>query len=102
MRLSVCRVLISCSRLTLEKPLTIRQVLSNYFSEALDHAPSVIILDDLDSLIAPSSELEGMQPSSSSDALIEFLADILDEYEARLPLCPIFLLCEILLVVDDV
>ncbi|KAL0438152.1 UNVERIFIED_CONTAM: Peroxisome biogenesis protein 1 [Sesamum latifolium] len=70
--------------LTLEKPPTIRQALSNYISEALDHAPSVIVLDDLDSLIAPSSDLEGSQPSSSSAALIEFLADILDEYEARL------------------
>ncbi|KAL0351545.1 UNVERIFIED_CONTAM: Peroxisome biogenesis protein 1 [Sesamum calycinum] len=77
-------VFVSCSRLTLEKPPTIRQALSNYISEALDHAPSVIVLDDLDSLIAPSSDLEGSQPSSSSAALIEFLADILDEYEARL------------------
>lgn len=69
----------SCSRLTLEKPSTIRQVLSSNISEALDHAPSVIILDDLDSLVAFSSDLEGSQPSSSSAALVEFLADILDE-----------------------
>ncbi|KAL0360292.1 UNVERIFIED_CONTAM: Peroxisome biogenesis protein 1 [Sesamum radiatum] len=33
-------VFVSCSRLTLEKPPTIRQALSNYISEALDHAPS--------------------------------------------------------------
>ncbi|KAL0314374.1 UNVERIFIED_CONTAM: Peroxisome biogenesis protein 1 [Sesamum angustifolium] len=85
-------VFVSCSRLTLEKPPTIRQALSNYISEALDHAPSVIVLDDLDSLIAPSSDLEGSQPSSSSAALIEFLADILDEYEARLLCSPIFFL----------
>ncbi|GFQ01659.1 peroxisome biogenesis protein 1 [Phtheirospermum japonicum] len=77
-------VFVSCSKLTLEKPATIRQALSGYVSEALDHAPSLIILDDLDSLIAPSSDLEGSQPSPSSAALIEFLADILDEYEARL------------------
>ncbi|KAI3464580.1 hypothetical protein Pfo_021243 [Paulownia fortunei] len=76
-------VFISCSRLTLEKPPTIRQALSSYISEALDHAPSVIVLDDLDSLIAPSSDLEGSQPSLSSAALIEFLADILDEYEEK-------------------
>ncbi|KAK4429598.1 Peroxisome biogenesis protein 1 [Sesamum alatum] len=76
-------VFVSCSKLTLEKPPTIRQALSNYISEALDHAPAVIILDDLDSLIAPSSDLEGSQPSSSSAALIEFLADILDEYEEK-------------------
>ncbi|KAK6131484.1 hypothetical protein DH2020_034770 [Rehmannia glutinosa] len=77
-------VFVSCSRLTLEKPQTIRQALSSYISEALDHAPSLIVLDDLDSLIAPSSDLEGSQPSPSSAALIEFLADILDDYEARL------------------
>lgn len=83
-----CRIFVSCSKLTLEKPPTIRQALSKYISEALDHAPSVIVLDDLDSLIAPpSSDLEGSQPSSSSAALIEFLADILDEYEARLLCC---------------
>ncbi|KAK4391024.1 Peroxisome biogenesis protein 1 [Sesamum angolense] len=85
-------VFVSCSRLTLEKPPTIRRALSNYISEALDHAPSVIVLDDLDSLIAPSSDLEGSQPSSSSAALIEFLADILDEYEARLLCSPILFL----------
>lgn len=69
----------SCSRLTLEKPSTIRQVLSSNISEALDHAPSVIILDDLDSLVASSSDIEGSQPSPSSAAFVEFLADILDE-----------------------
>ncbi|KAL6515496.1 hypothetical protein OROHE_018530 [Orobanche hederae] len=74
---------ISCSKLTLEKPATILQKLSGYISEALDHAPSLVILDDLDSLIAPSSDLEGSQPSPSSAALIEFLADILDEYEEK-------------------
>ncbi|GER49139.1 peroxisome biogenesis protein 1 [Striga asiatica] len=77
-------VFVSCSKLTLEKPSTIHQALSRYISEALDHAPSLVILDDLDSLFAPSSDLEGSQPSPSSAALVEFLADILDEYEARL------------------
>ncbi|KAL8059562.1 hypothetical protein ABFX02_03G095800 [Erythranthe guttata] len=76
-------IFVSCSKLTLEKPPTIRQALSNYISEALNHAPSVIVLDDLDSLITPSSDLEGSQPSSSSAALVEFLADILDEYEEK-------------------
>ncbi|KAH6765488.1 peroxisome 1 [Perilla frutescens var. hirtella] len=76
-------VFVSCSRLTLEKPSTIRQLLSSSISEALDHAPSVIILDDLDSLVSSSSDLEGSQPSSSSAALIEFLADLLDEGKQR-------------------
>ncbi|VFQ73984.1 unnamed protein product [Cuscuta campestris] len=74
-------VFISCSKLVLEKPSTIRLSLSNYISEALVHAPSVVILDDFDSIIAPSSDMERSQHSSSSAALIEFLADILDEYE---------------------
>ncbi|EPS69839.1 hypothetical protein M569_04916, partial [Genlisea aurea] len=77
-------VFVSCSRLTLEKPQTVRQILSGYISEALDCAPSVIILDDLDSLVSPASDLEGSQPSLSSAALIEFLTDILDEYSASL------------------
>ncbi|KAL8481932.1 hypothetical protein ACS0TY_028178 [Phlomoides rotata] len=76
-------VFVSCSRLTLEKPSTIRQVLSSHISEALDHAPSVVILDDLDNLVASSSDLDASQPSSSSAALIEFIADILDEYEEK-------------------
>lgn len=77
-------VFVSCSRLALEKPPSIRQALSGYISEALDHSPSVIILDDLDSIVASSLELEGSQPSSSSAALIEFLNDILDEYEEKI------------------
>ncbi|KAL3845479.1 hypothetical protein ACJIZ3_002882 [Penstemon smallii] len=76
-------VFVSCSKLTLEKPPSIRHAISSNISEALDHAPSVIIFDDLDSIIAPSSDLEGSQPSSSSAALVEFLADILDEYEEK-------------------
>ncbi|KAH6832757.1 peroxisome 1 [Perilla frutescens var. hirtella] len=84
-------VFVSCSRLTLEKPSTIRQMLSSNISEALDHAPSVIILDDLDSLVASSSDLEGSQPSSSSAAIIEFLADLLDE--ARLLFCVCVCVC---------
>lgn len=73
----------------MEKPSTVRQVFSSHISEALDHAPSVVILDDLDNLVASSSDLDGSQPSSSSTALIEFIADILDEYEARLSCYPI-------------
>ncbi|XP_073122071.1 peroxisomal ATPase PEX1 [Henckelia pumila] len=75
-------VFVSCSRLALEKSSNIHKALSSYVSEALDHSPSVIIFDDLDSIIAPSSDFEGSQ-SQTSAALIEFFTDILDEYEEK-------------------
>lgn len=75
-----CRVYVCCSQLATEKALTIRQALSSYISEALDHAPSVVILDDLDSIVSSSSDSEGSQPSTSVVALTEFLIDIMDEY----------------------
>lgn len=81
MKLRVCSVFVCCSRLALEKASTIRQELSSHISDALDHAPSIIIFDDLDSIISSSSSnLEGSQPSTSVVALMEFLTDIMDEY----------------------
>ncbi|XP_075494974.1 LOW QUALITY PROTEIN: peroxisomal ATPase PEX1-like [Primulina tabacum] len=83
-------VFVSCSRLALEKSSTIHKALSSYVSEALDHSPSVIIFDDLDSIIAPSSDFEGSQSQTSSAALVEFFTDILDEYgEKRRDVCGI-------------
>ncbi|KAM4088196.1 hypothetical protein ACB094_07G052300 [Castanea mollissima] len=83
-------VFVCCSRLALEKASTIRQELSSHISDALDHAPSIIIFDDLDSIISFSSNLEGSQPSTSVVALMEFLTDIMDEYgEKRKSSCGI-------------
>lgn len=79
----LCRVFVSCSQLAMEKALTIRQALSSYMSEALDHAPSLVILDDLDSIVSSSSDSEGSQTSTSVLALTEFLNDIMDEYWVR-------------------
>lgn len=76
----VCRVFVCCSRLSLEKGPIIRQALSNFISEALDHAPSIVIFDNLDSIISSSSDPEGSQPSTSVIALTRFLVDIMDEY----------------------
>ncbi|KAK3043702.1 hypothetical protein RJ639_000118 [Escallonia herrerae] len=76
-------VFVCCSKLALEKSTTIRQALSGHISEALDHAPSVVIFDDLDSIVASSSDPEGSQPSSSLMALTEFFTDIMDEYEEK-------------------
>lgn len=76
-------VFVYCSKLALEKSATIRQALSGYVSDALDHAPSVVIFDDLDSIISSSTDLEGSQPSSSVIELAQFLTDIMDEYEEK-------------------
>ncbi|XP_052201565.1 peroxisome biogenesis protein 1 isoform X2 [Diospyros lotus] len=76
-------VFVCCSKLVLEKPANIRQALSGYVSEALDHAPSILILDDLDDIISSSVDLEGSQPSSSSIEIGQFLTDIMDEYEEK-------------------
>ncbi|KAA3479125.1 peroxisome biogenesis protein 1 isoform X1 [Gossypium australe] len=73
-------IFISCSGLSLEKAPTIRQALSNFISEALDHAPSVVVFDDLDSIIQSSSDSEGSQPSTSVVSLTKFLTDIMDEF----------------------
>ncbi|KAJ4980645.1 hypothetical protein NE237_031482 [Protea cynaroides] len=72
-------VFISCSSLSLEKASSIRQTLSGYISEALDHAPSLVFLDDLDSMFSSSVDSEGSQLSASVTALVEFLTDIMDE-----------------------
>ncbi|KAK6268366.1 hypothetical protein QUC31_012526 [Theobroma cacao] len=83
-------IFICCSGLALEKPPTIRQALSSFVSEALDHAPSVVVFDDLDSIIQSSSDSEGSQPSTSVVALTKFLTDIIDEYgEKRKSSCGI-------------
>ncbi|XP_002517570.2 peroxisome biogenesis protein 1 [Ricinus communis] len=84
-------VFVGCSALALEKASIIRQALSAYISEALDHVPSLIIFDDLDTIISSSSDGEGPpQPSTSVVALTKFLTDIMDEYgEKRKSSCGI-------------
>ncbi|KAF5200132.1 Atp-dependent zinc metalloprotease ftsh [Thalictrum thalictroides] len=83
-------VYISCSRLSLEKPSTIQQELEKYLSEARDHSPSLLIFDDLDSIVSSSSDSEGSQTSTSADALITFLMEIMDEFgERRQSVCGI-------------
>lgn len=71
---------VGCSGLALEKASTIRQALSGYISEALDRAPSLIIFDDLDSIISSPSDTEGHQSLTSVVSLTKFLTDIMDEY----------------------
>ncbi|XP_076917911.1 peroxisomal ATPase PEX1-like [Bidens hawaiensis] len=76
-------VYVSCSKLASSKSQTIQQTVSNYISEALDHAPSLVVLDDLDSIISSPNNSEDHHSSSSSTALMEFLTGILDEYEEK-------------------
>lgn len=83
-------VFVSCSGLTLDKASAIRQTLSASISEALDHAPSLVIFDDLDTIVSSSSDSEGSQPSTSVVALTKFLSDFIDEYgEKRKSTCGI-------------
>lgn len=76
-------VFVNCSKLTAEKQSTIRQAISGYIAEAFECVPSILIFDDLDSLVSSSSNLEGSQQSASSAELTQFLVDILDEYEEK-------------------
>ncbi|PWA68876.1 peroxisome 1 [Artemisia annua] len=76
-------VYVGCSRLASSKSQTIHQALSSYISEALDHTPSLVVLDDLDSIIASPNNSEDHHSSSSSTLLMEFLTGILDEYEEK-------------------
>ncbi|XP_058106918.1 peroxisomal ATPase PEX1 isoform X2 [Magnolia sinica] len=78
-------VFVSCSKLSMEKALTIRQSLAGYISEALDNSPSLLIFDDLDSVVSSSSEPERSQLSTSVTALVEFFKDIIDEYGEKRP-----------------
>ncbi|KAF7828197.1 anaphase-promoting complex subunit 1 isoform X1 [Senna tora] len=57
----------------------IQKEVTNIIMEALDHAPSIVIFDDLDSIIS-TSDSEGSQPSISAAGLAGFLVDIIDEY----------------------
>jgi len=57
-------------------------VLHNAVSEALDHAPTLIILDDLDALLPKE---EGPEPATIVMALSEFLGDLMDLYQVMLP-----------------
>lgn len=75
-----CRIFVRCSLFAQDKASIIRHKISSFITEALSHAPSVVVFDDLDSIIQTSLESEGSQFSSSTVELTEFLSGILDEY----------------------
>lgn len=78
----LCRIFVSCSKLALEKVPIIRQEIANHINEAINHAPSIVIFDDLDSIVS-THDSEGSQPSTSVAGLSDFLVDIMDEYGVR-------------------
>ncbi|GAB2284824.1 hypothetical protein Dimus_019277 [Dionaea muscipula] len=76
-------VFVCCSALASENIRNIRQQLCARISEALDHSPSIIVFDDLDSIISSSLESERSQASASVFALTEFILSIMDEYRDK-------------------
>ncbi|KAG2580635.1 hypothetical protein PVAP13_6NG359400 [Panicum virgatum] len=72
-----------CSKLALGKTKEMRQAIEDSISEALLHSPSIIIFDDLDSVISVSSDPQVSQSSSSSDSPVRYLADIMDEFKDK-------------------
>uniref|UniRef100_A0A804NPM1 Peroxisomal ATPase PEX1 n=1 Tax=Zea mays TaxID=4577 RepID=A0A804NPM1_MAIZE len=77
-------IYIDCSKLALGKAKETRQEIEDSMSEALLHSPSIIIFDDLDSVVSVSSDPQVSQSSSSSDSLVQYLADIMDEYKDKI------------------
>jgi len=78
------RIYIDCSKLALGKAKETRQEIEDRMSEALLHSPSIIIFDDLDGVISVSSDPQVSQSSSSSDSLVRYLSDIMDEYKVKI------------------
>jgi hypothetical protein len=77
--LELYRVIMRCGELVGGEAEMIRRVLEDAVAEAVDHAPSLIILDDLDGLIPGGSE--GPEPATTVVALAEFLGDLMDLYQ---------------------
>ncbi|KAK3122394.1 hypothetical protein QOZ80_8BG0669000 [Eleusine coracana subsp. coracana] len=75
-------IYIDCSKLALGKAKEMRQAIEDCIAEALLHSPAIIIFDDLDSIISVSSDPQVSQ-SSSSDSLVRYLVDIMDEYKDK-------------------
>uniref|UniRef100_A0A453LBB6 ATPase AAA-type core domain-containing protein n=1 Tax=Aegilops tauschii subsp. strangulata TaxID=200361 RepID=A0A453LBB6_AEGTS len=78
----ICRVYVDCSKLATEKNKKQLQQIADYIYEAIVHPPSVVIFDDLDSLISFSPDNLKSQ-SSNSSAIVKYLIDMLDEYRDK-------------------
>ncbi|KAL3690911.1 hypothetical protein R1sor_004562 [Riccia sorocarpa] len=76
------RVMVPCAELVGEQAMLIREVLHNAVLEAVHHAPSLIILDDLDALLS-AGESEGPEPSIAVLSIAEYIADLMDLCQGR-------------------
>eukprot|EP00252_Welwitschia_mirabilis_P015602 TRINITY_DN3444_c0_g1_i8.p1 TRINITY_DN3444_c0_g1~~TRINITY_DN3444_c0_g1_i8.p1 ORF type:complete len:1188 (+),score=284.39 TRINITY_DN3444_c0_g1_i8:127-3564(+) len=74
-------VILRCSELAGEQTESLRKALLKYVSEAIEHAPSIIVLDDLDAAISVSSISDGSEPSAGMIGLAECLADLMDYFQ---------------------
>ncbi|XP_006660378.3 peroxisome biogenesis protein 1 [Oryza brachyantha] len=77
-------IYIDCSKLALGKAKETKKTIEDSICEALLHAPSAIIFDDLDNVVSVSSDPQAPQSSSSSDSIVRYLADIMDEYKDKI------------------
>ncbi|VAI19833.1 unnamed protein product [Triticum turgidum subsp. durum] len=75
-------VYVDCSKLATEKNKKQLQQIADYIYEAIVHSPSIVIFDDLDSLISFSPDNLKSQ-SSNSSAIVKYLIDMLDEYRDK-------------------
>eukprot|EP00250_Pteridium_aquilinum_P022401 c25371_g1_i3 orf=160-3567(+) len=74
------KVIVKCAKLVGEQAQAIRAAIEEAVFEALQHAPSLIILDDLDMAIPSNLNSENSEPSTSSVVLSEYLSDLLDTF----------------------
>ncbi|KAH7441624.1 hypothetical protein KP509_03G046300 [Ceratopteris richardii] len=74
------KVIVKCGELVGEQAQAIRVAIQEAVVEALQCAPSLIILDDLDMAIPPNRNSEGGGPATSSLVLAEYLSDLLDTF----------------------
>jgi peroxin-1 len=81
----ICRVYIDCSKLAIENNKKQLQAIAEYIYEAIVHSPSIIVFDDLHSLISFSPDNQKSQ-SSNSGAIAKYLVDVIDEYRVSLHL----------------
>ncbi|KAM0912730.1 hypothetical protein ACQ4PT_012609 [Festuca glaucescens] len=75
-------VYIDCSKLAIENNKKQLQAIAEYIYEAIVHSPSIVLFDDLDSLISFSPDNRKSQ-SSNSGAIAKYLVDVLDEYRDK-------------------
>lgn len=75
-----------------EQAQAVRAAIQEAVFEALRHAPSLIILDDLDLVIPSNLSSENSEPSTSSVVLSEYLSDLLDMFRVLSPLTSVDLI----------